>query len=214
MMNARLALAVVVSLSLSGCGFFQREEQVAPPPEPVCPEVEVPLCPEPTVVEKVVVKTVPAPMPPMATTAGKLHLPIIGAVEWARVEPSGLLLEARIDTGAETTSLHADNIQLVERDGKRFVAFELANPDGGDKVSLEQRLKRKVRIKRPGEESERRYVVELWITLGKHTARVETSLSDREGFEYPLSIGRNFLTDAMIVDVSRHHLLQKPVAAE
>ena len=125
-----------------------------------------------------------------------------------------MLLEARIDTGAETTSLHAENIQLVERDGTRFVTFELASPGGGDKVNVEQKLKRKVRIKRPGEESERRYVVEMWITLGKHSARVETSLSDREGFEYPLSIGRNFLTDAMIVDVSRHHLLEKPGATE
>jgi hypothetical protein len=164
--------------------------------------------------EKVVIREVPAPLPPMASTAGKLHLPIVGAVEWARVDPSGLVMEARIDTGAETSSIHAEDILLIERDGKRYVSFTLLDSATGEKVALERRLRRRVRIKQQDEETDRRFVVQLWVTLGNHHAHIEVNLSDREDFEYPLLIGRNFLTDAMIVDVSRHHTLGQPGAPQ
>jgi hypothetical protein len=210
-------IAATLSLALAGCGLFQREEPPPEPPEPpACPVVEPTTCPEPKVVEKekVVIREVPAPLPPMASTAGKLHLPIIGAVEWARVDPSGLVMEARIDTGAETSSIHAEEIQLIERDGKRYVSFVLLDPATGEKVVLERRLRRRVRIKQQDEELDRRFVVQLWVTLGNHHAHIEVNLSDREDFEYPLLIGRNFLTDSMIVDVSRHHTLGQPGAPQ
>jgi hypothetical protein len=209
-------IAATLSLTLAGCGLFPRE---APPPEPpACPVVEPPTCPEPELrvveKEKVVIREVPAPLPPMASTAGKLHLPIVGAVEWARVDPSGLVMEARIDTGAETSSIHAEDILLIERDGKRYVSFTLLDSATGEKVALERRLRRRVRIKQQDEETDRRFVVQLWVTLGNHHAHIEVNLSDREDFEYPLLIGRNFLTDAMIVDVSRHHTLGQPGAPQ
>jgi hypothetical protein len=141
----------------------------------------------------------------MATTAGKMHLPIVGAIEWVRIEPAGLLLESRIDTGAVTTSVHADNIQLVEKEGKRYVRFVLTDPNSDEKVEQELRLRRRVLIKQSGLPDTRRYVVRMWVTLGETRSRIDVNLSDRTGFEYPLLIGRNFLTDSMIVDVSRHH---------
>lgn len=205
-------IAPAAFLTLAGCGMFQREEPpVEPPP---CPVVEPPTCPEPEVVERVVIKQVPAPLPPMASTAGKMHLPIIGAVEWARVDPSGLVMEARIDTGAETSAIHAEDIRLIERDGKRYVSFALLDPATGAKVPLERRLRRRVTIKRSDEDSESRYVVELWVAVGNNHANVEVTLTDRDIFEYPLLIGRNFLTDAVIVDVSRHHTLGQPRAPQ
>lgn len=69
----------------------------------------------------------------MATTAGKMHLPIIGAVEWARVGEPKILFETRIDTGADTTSIHAENIQLIEKDGRRYVRFMLVDAQTGER---------------------------------------------------------------------------------
>ena len=74
---------------LSACGLFRPpvEAPVCPSREPsqVCKICEVQQCPAPEIVEKIV--EVPAAMPPMATTAGKMHFPIVGAVEWVTVEP-------------------------------------------------------------------------------------------------------------------------------
>lgn len=199
-------------LALAACSVLSPPE---PSPEPVCPEVEEVICPEPTVVEKVVVKEVPAPTPPPPppepVTVGELQLPVVGAVEWAMVEPSGLAMEARIDTGAETTAIHAEEVRLVERDSKRYVQFNLVDPVTGDKVPQEIRLRRRVWIKQFETQKEKRYVVKMWITLGEVRERVDVTLSDRQAMEYPLLVGRNFLTDAMVVDVSRHHTLEKPV---
>ncbi len=134
-----------------------------------------------------------------------MNLPIVGAIEWATVEPGDLHMEARIDTGAEFTSVHAEDIQLVEKDGKKWVHFSLLNPATNTKVSMERRLRKKVRIKQSDSEKQTRYVVEMWITVGKIRSLVEVTLSDRDHMEYPLLIGRNMLVDTMIVDVSDRH---------
>lgn len=208
-------LAIVL---LPACSTFESADvspAECPDPAPAsasCPVCEAPeqpplQCPEPQIIEKVV--TVPAELPPMATTAGKMHLPIIGAVEWATVEPTGIRMKARIDTGAETSSIHAESITLLEKDGKRYVRFLLIDPATGKSTAVEERLRRKVLIKQGADELDRRYVVKLWITLGDSRSRVDVTLTDRDFMEFPLLIGRNFLMDAMIVDVSRQHLTDK-----
>ena len=172
-------------------------------PQPIEPQS----CPEPQVIERIVTKIIAAEPPPAATTAGKLHLPIVGAVEWAKIQPAGLWIESRIDTGADTTSIHAENIQLVENDGKRYVRFVLIDAVTGNAHQQELRLRRRVLIKQSSGVDERRYVVRMWVMLGQIRSKIDVNLSDRTDFEYPLLIGRNFLMDNMIVDVSRHHTL-------
>lgn len=176
-----------------------------PTPCPACPELQ---CPAPEVVEKVKLVEVPAPVSEdaKAAYAGDKHLPIVGAVEYAtlELEPSALALEARIDTGADTTSVHAENIRLIEKEGKRYVQFTLLN-DKGEEMPQELRLRRRVLIKQQVGEPERRYVVRMWVNLGGVRSRIDVNLSDRQDFEYPLLVGRNFLVDNFIVDVARHH---------
>jgi hypothetical protein len=161
-------------------------------------------CPEPEVIEKIV--EVPAPLPPMASTAGKMHLPIAGAVEWATVEPGDVRLQARMNTGADITTLQADKVKMVEKDGKKYVRFLVTDSATKKPVEFESRLRRKVTVKQ-GEEESHYYIVKLWISIGKTRSRVEVALRNTDDPEYALSIGRNFLVDAAIVDVSRKNLL-------
>jgi hypothetical protein len=130
-------------------------------------------------------------------------------VEWFTVEPGDLRMEARVDSGAETTSIHAEDIQLVEKEGERYVRFTLHGPTSEELLPMELRLRRSVLIKQHGGEAQRRYVVRMWVTLGETRSRIDVTLSDREDFEYPLLVGRNFLIDTAIVDVSRHHTLSQ-----
>ena len=193
---------------LSSCALLPqlaKPAQCPTPAETVPPLLEPQSCPEPQVIESIVTKVVAPEPPPQATTAGKLHLPIVGAVEWAKIQPAGLWIESRIDTGADTTSIHAEDIQLVEKDGKRYVRFVLIDAATGSAHQQELRLRRRVLIKQSGGADERRYVVRMWVILGEIRSKIDVNLSDRTDFEYPLLIGRNFLMDNMIVDVSRHH---------
>jgi len=137
---------------------------------------------------------------------------VIGGVEMVTLAQVGLAFEARIDTGAESSSLHADDIVLFERDGRRWVRFSLPVGEGLEPVTLERKLKRKVLIKQHEGMLERRFVVRLRLQMGTINERVDVTLANRKEMTFPMLIGRNYLTDTAIVDVSRKHTLKYKVS--
>ena len=211
------ALAVI----LAGCQTSPPlKQQECPVVEAlVCPVIEVVQCPEPKVVETVITQCEAQPQIQVAKVAKVAKIAetheytSIGGIEWAFIEPGNVALEARIDTGAETSSIHAEDIQLIEKDGKRWVRFSLTHPETNVKIPLERRLHRRILVKQTAENVEdRRYVIRMWVTLGESRTWLDVGLSDREGFEFPLLIGRNMLMDTFVVDISQRHTLPKPVS--
>jgi hypothetical protein len=145
-----------------------------------------------------------AACPPSTQVSNKL---VVGQLEQVWLSDPELALTARIDTGAETSLLYARNINLFERDGKRWVRFELINPATGAPASLERRLKRTVGISQAGSSAtKRRPVVKMGIVIGRSNQTAEFTLSDRSHQEYQALIGRNILKDVMIVDVSKKNI--------
>lgn len=136
---------------------------------------------------------------------------VFGRLE--RVEVRGLEggLKARVDTGATTSSLHAQNVTEFERDGERWVRFETFDRD--DKpVELEAPVARYIRIRQASsEELDRRPVVKLPIRLGRIEESTEFSLTDRDDMLYPMLLGRSFFMDIAVVDVSRKFVETKHV---
>ena len=133
---------------------------------------------------------------------------IIGSIENVRLVPPNIVLKARIDTGAKTTSIDARNITLFERDGKEWVRFDIV---GGKKEhTIEKKVTKTVQIKRHGTESQDRYVVKMRIILGDVSQLISVNLNDRDAYLYPVLIGRNFLRDYCIVDVGKKFQL-KPI---
>ena len=122
---------------------------------------------------------------------------VIGIVEKVFVEPGGLLLEGRIDTGANTTSIGAENLQIVNEDGQDWALFNVKG------TPIRAKVVRFVKIKQHGAPSQRRAVVMLKVTISDVTQAVEVTLTDRSNFKYKILIGVNFLRDHFIVDVSR-----------
>ena len=128
---------------------------------------------------------------------------IIGAIENVRLVPPNIVLKARIDTGAKTTSIDARNITPFERDGKEWVRF-VCHSDKKEHT-IERKIVKTILIKRHGKESQRRYVVDMRIVLGNVSQLIPVTLNDRETYAYPILIGRNFLRDYFIVDVSKKY---------
>ena len=128
---------------------------------------------------------------------------IIGAIENVRLVPPNIVLKARIDTGAKTTSIDARNITSFERDGKEWVRFVCHSAN--KEHTIERKIIKTILIKRHGEESQRRYVVNMRIVLGNVSQLVRVTLNDRETYMYPILIGRNVLRDYFIVDVSKKY---------
>lgn len=123
-----------------------------------------------------------------------------------RLLPSRVELEAKLDTGAENSSLHVEKQRLFRRDGKRWVRFTIEG-ESGRRVALERRLIRKATIRRHSGGSDVRPVVALRICLGAVVREVEVNLVDRSGFDYPILVGRSYLSGDFLVDTSRQDLL-------
>ncbi|MCW7753321.1 RimK/LysX family protein [Desulfobotulus sp. H1] len=153
--------------------------------------------------------------PPRTTETLPTQKIIVGAQERVRITPPGFVFPARMDTGAETASLDARNIERFERDGDRWVRFEMPHPETGEMIPMEQKLLRKARILQSStDESERRAVIELSLTIGETTQLAEFTLTDRSHLSFPILIGRNILKDVMVVDVGISNaipLTERPV---
>lgn len=126
---------------------------------------------------------------------------IIGSIENVRLIPPNVVLTARIDTGAKTTSIDAQNITPFERNGKEWVRFDLLV--GEKKYNIERKVMKTILIKRHEDESQRRYVVKMRIVIGDVSQLISVNLNDRESYQYPVLVGRNFLRDYFMVDVGK-----------
>jgi len=131
---------------------------------------------------------------------------IIGMVERVILDPGSVKLDARIDTGANTTSLDAPNLQVVNEDGQEWAIYTINGEE------IRSKVVKYVLIKQHGAASQRRPVIVLKVTLGNVTQTIEATLTDRSNFKYKILIGVNYLKDHFIVDVSRKYVLQPVVA--
>lgn len=130
---------------------------------------------------------------------------VVGWVENIRIYPGDIMLRAKVDTGAKTSSLGCECKNTFLRDGKRWLALTIKNQHG-QSIKLEKPIVRIVRIRRHFGKLQRRYVIRLGICLGTIYRESEVSVVDRSGFNYSFLIGRNFLQSDFLIDPSRTYL--------
>lgn len=126
---------------------------------------------------------------------------VVGWVENVKVYPGGIIVKAKIDSGAKTSSLDCECITPIKKDGQDWLSFSVENHKG-EIVRLEKPVTRIARIKRHFGQEQERYVVKLGICLGSIYREEEVTLVDRSGFNYALLVGRNFLGEDFLIDPS------------
>jgi hypothetical protein len=127
---------------------------------------------------------------------------IFGWIEPVGLPGAGVEMMAKLDTGADTSSLDATNIRRVKRGGRSLVKFELRHPETGETFSVERPYVRSTRIRRHSGKYQTRHVVHMKICLGNSLETVEINLIDRSNFNYPMLLGRNALAGIALVDSS------------
>lgn len=134
---------------------------------------------------------------------------IYGVFEKATLpEVSSAAIEAKLDTGAITTSLGADGIELFEKDGQDWVRF---TPQVEGAVQMERPLARYSRIKVRADEGgagiSQRPVIVLDVCLGDSRYSLEVNLTDRSNFNCPLLLGRTALREfGALIDPAGRYL--------
>lgn len=148
--------------------------------------------------------------PSAGAQQGKL---IFGWVEQVVVSRAAFTMHAKLDTGADTSSLDAQDITRFERGGEAWVRFTISGEEPGQRQTLERPLSRDVLIKRHKGPSQRRPVVIVPVCLGPFLMEIEVSLIDRSHFNYPVLIGRSAMEGIAVVDAERA-LTHDPVCEE
>ena len=122
-------------------------------------------------------------------------------------------LQAKLDTGALTSSIHAEEKELFERDGKKWVRFIVTDPSMKNPVRtrIEAPLVRIARIKEPGGQSTPREVVRLGFTIGDRKFGGEFTLNNRSNMLAPVLIGRSMIKVLGWVDPSRTYLAEQKI---
>jgi len=138
---------------------------------------------------------------------------LVGSLETCDLPKLGINdLHMRVDTGAKTSSLHVDNIEEFERDGKRWIRFDI-HPDiyhVDEVVRREARIKSRRRIKSSNATKQRRFVVETTLSMGGYSWPIELTLTDRSEMSYLMLLGRQGMKGKLIVDPELKYCLGEP----
>lgn len=138
---------------------------------------------------------------------------VIGWRERVALPDLGIpLMQAKIDSGARTSALHATRIRHIDRDGGRWVRFHIPHCSGVKARDVEAPLIEARDIKNTSGIPEERLIIETTLHLGRRRWRVEVSLADRSNMSLPLILGRTAIRrHGILVDAGRSFLAGHPI---
>ncbi len=117
-------------------------------------------------------------------------------------------IEAKIDTGAFSSSLHCNHIEEFLKNDTPWIRFNLLDPEhpAYNKKLIELPIFDNREVKSSNGQSEMRFFIQTKIKLFNSLYKIELSLTDRSEMKYPLLIGRKFIRNKFVVDVSQKNL--------
>ena len=127
---------------------------------------------------------------------------IIGANELVSFGSRAVDIPAKIDTGADSSSVWASNIR-VDRDGiLRFSLFGEGSEYYNGKTFKRTDFK-VASVKNSNGKSEVRYQTHLTVQIAGRKIRANFNLSDRSNNTFKILIGRRTINSKFVVDVSQ-----------
>ena len=143
----------------------------------------------------------------LALPAAAAEKKVVGWIEKVRISPGNFIVHAKLDSGAEYSSLDAANLTEFERNGKPWVRFDLTEREG-QKITIERPLLRWAPIKRHNQEPQRRPVIKLGVCLGNIYQETEVNLINRKNYQYRMLIGRKFMDGVVIIDPAAKYTVE------
>lgn len=138
----------------------------------------------------------------MKTTTTQLSqsYTVIGWHECISLPEMGLLdFAVKVDTGAKTTALHAENIETFAQGGEKWVRFTAPSPHGSTGQTCEFPVYTKRDITNTSGTPETRIVIRTPMVLAGRRWKIDISLTDRGNMRFPLILGRRALRSRNIL---------------
>ncbi len=137
--------------------------------------------------------------------SGEGDRPVLGWREWVRLPELGVdRVKVKVDTGARSSSLHAYDVQRVERDGETHLRFQVHPVQRDDSVVVDAEIPlhedRKVRPS-TGRQTVRPVIV-TEVELADRRFPIEVTLANRDRMGFRMLLGREALAGRFLVDAS------------
>jgi hypothetical protein len=138
---------------------------------------------------------------------------IVGATEKIHVKEVALDFEARIDTGARTTSIHATEVVCSDPSPDKNahigkpISFLVTN-NQGEQRRIETTIADVIEV-RNSQGVEERYSVAMTLYWQGNAKHINVNLRDRSAMTYKLLIGRDWLAGNYVVNVDLNQGVRK-----
>lgn len=137
---------------------------------------------------------------------------VIGKEEWCALPALHLpALKVRIDSGARTSALHAENISFVTSRGERWVKFDV-HPIQKDRrltVHCKAPLVAEREVRSSSGHTEKRPIIETSVKIGNVTQTIQLSLTNRDSMGYRMLLGREAMQGRMLIDPEKSFIQGK-----
>ena len=141
-------------------------------------------------------------------------LPVLGWKEQVALPDLGIpRLRAKLDTGARTSALHVEDLEVagqVEVDGQSVDLLRFTVLSGARRQPVRHTIEvpavdRRV-VRDTGANEEDRHVIRTRISCGPLDVMADVTLTSRTGMNFRMLIGRTTMEHACLVDPSRGYL--------
>lgn len=141
-----------------------------------------------------------------------LNKEILGWREWVAFPKLKVLgIKAKIDTGARSSAIHADNVIIYRTNtGVDRVRFSVCPRQRDNKyvIDCSAKILDKRKIKSSSGHQEKRITILTPVRIGNHEWPIELTLTNRDEMGFRLLIGRKALGDKFLVDPKRSFLIK------
>ncbi|UUV20826.1 30S ribosomal protein S6--L-glutamate ligase [Flavobacterium sp. CBA20B-1] len=132
---------------------------------------------------------------------------IVGSEEWCSLPNLKVpAIKVRVDSGAKTSALHAEQIVPFEKNGEKWVKFVIHPIQRSAKstINCEAKVIDKRVVKSSTGTRESRYVIQTELSLGEQSWNIELTLTNRDSMGFRMLLGREAMTGRIIVDPDEH----------
>jgi hypothetical protein len=124
-------------------------------------------------------------------------------------------IKAKVDSGARTSSLHADNLEFFKKDGKDMVRFVVQpwQRSTKDPVNVEMPVHAMREIRSSSGQAEKRPVIITKIKVAEKIYDAEITLTNRDLMGFRMLLGRELLRGRFLINPGQSYLGGRPPKA-
>lgn len=117
-------------------------------------------------------------------------------------------IKAKIDTGARTSAVHAWDIMAFDKDGAKWVRFELhpLQKNNTKRIYCDAPVMDERLIRSSNGQITKRFLIRTRLKLGSRTWPIDLTLSRRDEMGFRMLLGRTALSGRTLIDPSASYL--------